>query len=134
MLSGYRFKQPQAAARLPESLHLAILHGIACNQRLALQAPGQPDAVRNKNFLFGFDTSRREYTMKTLLRGGLLFVLLLAGSYAANAQVSVGIRIFAPPAPRVVAVLPEQPAPDFVWIGGSRFPPTRRFYLPRLSC
>ena len=65
--------------------------------------------------------------MKTLLRAGLLFALLLAGSYGASAQVSVGIRIFAPPAPRVVAVVPEQPAPDFVWIGGYWYPSSGRY-------
>src|SRR5260221_1039048 len=56
--------------------------------------------------------------MKNLLKVGVLFELLLTGSYAANAQVVVGIRIGAPPPPRVVAVVPEQPGPEFVWIGG----------------
>jgi hypothetical protein len=60
--------------------------------------------------------------MKTLAKVGLLFAFLLAGSYAANAQVAIGIRIGAPPPPRVVAVLPAQPGPDFVWIGGYWYP------------
>jgi hypothetical protein len=60
--------------------------------------------------------------MKNLLKVGVLFAFLLAGSYAANAQVAIGIRIGAPPPPRVVAVLPAQPGPDFVWIGGYWYP------------
>jgi hypothetical protein len=60
--------------------------------------------------------------MKTLLRVGLLFAFLLAGSYAASAQVVIGIRIGAPPPPRVVAVFPEQPGPEFVWIDGYWYP------------
>lgn len=60
--------------------------------------------------------------MKTLLKVGVLFAFLLAGSYAANAQVAIGIRIGAPPPPRVVAVLPAQPGPEFVWIGGYWYP------------
>lgn len=60
--------------------------------------------------------------MKTLARVGLLFAFLLASSYVASAQVSVGIRIGAPPAPRVVAVVPAQPGPEFTWIGGYWYP------------
>jgi len=65
--------------------------------------------------------------MKTLVRIGLLLAFLFAGSYAANAQVAIGIQIGAPPPPRVVAVLPDQPGPDFVWIGGYWYPVGGRY-------
>ena len=60
--------------------------------------------------------------MKTLARVGLLFAFLLASSCVASAQIAVGIRIGAPPAPRVVAVVPAQPGPEFTWIGGYWYP------------
>ena len=60
--------------------------------------------------------------MKTLLRSALLFAILLAGSHAASAQVSIGIRIGAPPPPRVIAVLPSRPGPDYLWIDGYWYP------------
>src|SRR5260370_26979224 len=57
----------------------------------------------------------------TLFSSILLSSLLLVG-IPANAQVSVGILIGAPPEPRVVAVVPAQPGPEFVWIGGYWYP------------
>jgi WXXGXW repeat (2 copies) len=56
-----------------------------------------------------------------LLSSVLLCITLLAG-IPASAQISVGIRIGAPPEPRVVAVVPAQPGPEFVWIGGYWYP------------
>jgi hypothetical protein len=59
--------------------------------------------------------------MRNLLKTAALSAFLLAG-VPAKAQVSVGIVIGAPPAPRVVAVMPAQPAPDFMWVGGYWYP------------
>ncbi len=38
------------------------------------------------------------------------------------AQVSVGIRIGAPPPVRVVRVQPVSPGPEYVWVGGYWYP------------
>jgi len=65
--------------------------------------------------------------MKPFLKTALLGSLLLLGSQAAKAQVSVGIVIGAPPPPRVVAVLPPQPAPEFVWVQGYWYPVGRHY-------
>ena len=56
--------------------------------------------------------------MKNLLRAALLSSMLLLGTHRAAAQVSVGIEIGAPPPPRVVAVRPLAPGPEFIWIEG----------------
>src|SRR5690348_8314669 len=47
----------------------------------------------------------------------LLALALFIGA-SAVAQVSIGIRIGAPPPPRVVRVLPARPGPEYVWING----------------
>ena len=60
--------------------------------------------------------------MKTLFRLGLASAFLLAGSYAASAQVNIGIQIGAPPPPRVVVEQPVAPGPEFVWIEGYWYP------------
>jgi hypothetical protein len=52
----------------------------------------------------------------------LLALMLLAVGSAASAQVSIGIRIGAPPAPRVLRVQPRQPGSDFIWIAGYWYP------------
>jgi hypothetical protein len=52
--------------------------------------------------------------------------LLLAGGFLFG-QVSVGIRIGAPPAPRVVRVRPVAPGPEFVWVDGYWFAEGRRW-------
>ncbi len=52
------------------------------------------------------------------LTTSLLFVALAATAYA---QVNVGIRIGAPPAPRAYRV-PPQPGPDYIWIEGYQYP------------
>lgn len=61
-------------------------------------------------------------TMKRLL---LATMLLTAG--AALAQISVGIRIGAPPPPRVVAVRPAAPGPDYAWVDGYWYPVNGRY-------
>lgn len=60
--------------------------------------------------------------MKNLLRAALLSSMLLLGTHRAAAQVSVGIEIGAPPPPRVVAVRPVTPGPEFTWVEGYWYP------------
>ncbi|HKE26295.1 MAG TPA: YXWGXW repeat-containing protein [Bryobacteraceae bacterium] len=48
--------------------------------------------------------------------------LVLFTVAACSAQVSVGITIGAPPPPRVVAVRPVAPGPDFMWVEGYWYP------------
>ena len=59
--------------------------------------------------------------MKTI-RTTLFAALLLIGSSAFAGQVSFGIRIGPPPAPRVVRVRPASPGPGYVWIDGYWYP------------
>ena len=59
--------------------------------------------------------------MRNLLKAAAISAFLLAG-IPAKAQVSIGIQIGAPPPPRAVVVMPEQPAPDFMWVGGYWYP------------
>ena len=51
-----------------------------------------------------------------------LIVLMFLAAGAVFAQVSVGVRIGAPPPPRVVKVQPRSPGPDYSWIGGYWYP------------
>jgi hypothetical protein len=59
--------------------------------------------------------------MRFFIKTALLCSLLFIGA-PAHAQIAVGIRIGRPPEPRVVAVVPTQPGPEFVWIGGYWYP------------
>jgi WXXGXW repeat (2 copies) len=65
--------------------------------------------------------------MKTFVRVTLLVAVLLATGSAIHAQVSVGIVIGAPPPPRVVAVVPVRPGPEFVWVEGYWYPVGKRY-------
>jgi WXXGXW repeat (2 copies) len=65
--------------------------------------------------------------MKNFIRAGLLLAVLLAGTYAADAQVSVAIRIGPPPPPRVVRLVPAPPGPEFVWVEGYWYPVGRHY-------
>ena len=47
--------------------------------------------------------------------------LVLLGSAAANAQVSIGIQIGQPPPPRAYHV-PARPGPEFEWVEGYWYP------------
>src|SRR6266481_4882748 len=62
-------------------------------------------------------TNMRRYIMKTLLAATLLTALSAFG-----AQVSIGVQIGPPPAPRFERVRPVQPGPDFVWVEGYWYP------------
>jgi hypothetical protein len=56
--------------------------------------------------------------MKSMIKTALLAGLLLVSGSAFAAQVSIGITIGPPPAPRVVRIVPQRPSPEFVWIDG----------------
>ena len=58
---------------------------------------------------------------KTLLRASLIIVALLF-VLPTFAQVSIGIRIGPPPAPRVAALRPANPGPDYMWVEGYWYP------------
>ena len=57
----------------------------------------------------------------------LLALVLLAFGSVASAQLSVGIRIGPPPAPRVLRVRPRQPGPGYVWVAGYWYPVRNRY-------
>ena len=56
--------------------------------------------------------------MRKLLLTTLLTAVMVSGISLFGEQISVGVRIGAPPPPRVVAVRPPIPGPEFVWIDG----------------
>jgi WXXGXW repeat (2 copies) len=60
--------------------------------------------------------------MRNYVRVALLAGLLGSCMGVANAQISLGIRIGPPPPPRVVAVRPVAPGPDYTWIDGYWYP------------
>jgi hypothetical protein len=64
--------------------------------------------------------------MRKLLQTLAISGLLLAPASAANAQISFGITIGAPPAPRAYRV-PRQPGPDYEWIEGYWYPQGSRY-------
>jgi hypothetical protein len=60
----------------------------------------------------------------------LVLTLLTAGGWFGQVmlgQVSLGIRIGPPPAPRVLAVRPVAPGPDYAWIDGYWYPEGGRY-------
>lgn len=57
----------------------------------------------------------------------LLAALVLTAGLGLGAQVSLGIRIGAPPAPRVVRVRPPVPGPGYFWVDGYWYPDGRRY-------
>jgi len=60
--------------------------------------------------------------MKTKL---LVCLLLVAG--ALSAQISIGVRIGAPPAPRVVRIQPRSPGSGYIWLGGYWYPQGNKY-------
>ena len=56
-----------------------------------------------------------------------LLTLLLLGGGLMFGQVSFGIRIGPPPAPRVVRVRPPAPGPNFFWVDGYWYPVRNRY-------
>ena len=65
--------------------------------------------------------------MKRLMCTTFLAVMLLTGGTAFGSQISFGIRIGPPPAPRVLRVTPPPPSPQFVWIPGYWYPNGRNY-------
>jgi WXXGXW repeat (2 copies) len=65
--------------------------------------------------------------MRKTLQTLALSALLLVPASAAHAQVSFGIRIGEPPAPRAYRV-PRQPGPDYVWVEGYWYPQGSRYH------
>jgi hypothetical protein len=57
----------------------------------------------------------------------LLVSLLFAAVSISAADFSIGIRIGAPPPPRVVRVQPVSPGPDFVWVEGYWYPDGKHY-------
>ena len=64
--------------------------------------------------------------MRRLLQTLAISTVLFAPASAAQAQVSFGIRIGEPPAPRANRV-PPQPGPDYVWVEGYSYPQGSRY-------
>jgi WXXGXW repeat (2 copies) len=56
--------------------------------------------------------------MRKFIGAALLAAMLLTGSPALKAQISVGIGIGAPPPPRVLRVRPVAPGSGYVWVDG----------------
>ncbi|MEP7367552.1 MAG: hypothetical protein ABI972_30195 [Acidobacteriota bacterium] len=56
----------------------------------------------------------------------LLAMMLLVGG-SVFGQISVGIRIGSPPAPRVVRVRPNSPGPGYLWVDGYWYPANNRY-------
>jgi hypothetical protein len=59
--------------------------------------------------------------MKRCVQTFALSALLVAAPSASHAQISFGIRIGEPPAPRAYHVAPR-PGPDYVWVEGYQYP------------
>ncbi len=65
--------------------------------------------------------------MKNYIRTTLLAAMLLVSPSVFAAQFSVGIRIGAPPAPRVVRVVPASPGPGYMRIDGYWYPVGKKY-------
>ena len=64
--------------------------------------------------------------MRKLLQTLAISALLLGPASTAQAQISFGIRIGDPPAPRAYRV-PRQPSADYVWVEGYWYPQGSRY-------
>ena len=53
--------------------------------------------------------------------------LLLLAAGTMSAQISIGVRIGAPPPPRVVRIQPRSPGPDYTWISGYWYPQGNKY-------
>jgi hypothetical protein len=59
--------------------------------------------------------------MRRFLLTAAVLTMVLAPAATAHAQISFGIRIGEPPAPRAYRV-PPRPGPDYVWVEGYQYP------------
>jgi hypothetical protein len=57
----------------------------------------------------------------------LAVAFFVLGSAIGSAQISVGIRIGPPPAPRVVRVQPRSPGPGYFWVDGYWYPNGKKY-------
>jgi len=64
--------------------------------------------------------------MRHLLKTLVFTTLLVAPVATANAQISFGIHIGEPPAPRSYRV-PARPGPEYVWVEGYQYPQGGRY-------
>jgi hypothetical protein len=64
--------------------------------------------------------------MRNLVKTVVLATVLLAPAVTVNAQVTFGVRIGQPPAPRAYRV-PPRPGPDYVWVEGYQYPERGRY-------
>jgi len=60
--------------------------------------------------------------MKLFIKTTLLAAMLMVSTSAFAGQISIGIRIGAPPAPRVLRVVPRSPGSGYVWVEGYWYP------------
>lgn len=60
------------------------------------------------------------------MRNKFLALMFLTGM-SAMGQLSLGIRVGPPPPPRVVAVQPARPGPDYIWVDGYWYPVNGRY-------
>lgn len=65
--------------------------------------------------------------MKRFIKATLLAVMLLTSISAFAGQLSIGIRIGAPPAPRVLRVMPRSLGPGYVWVDGYWYPAGNKY-------
>jgi hypothetical protein len=66
--------------------------------------------------------------MRTFAKMTALLVLFVLGfGTGVGAQISIGISIGAPPAPRVVHVQPPRPGSSYVWVQGYWYPVGSRY-------
>ncbi len=56
-----------------------------------------------------------------------VIVLMLLAAGAVFAQVSIGVRIGAPPQPRIIRVQPRSPGAGYFWVGGYWYPRGNRY-------
>jgi WXXGXW repeat (2 copies) len=64
--------------------------------------------------------------MKNLIQTFVISAVFALSASAASAQVSIGIHIGPPPAPRTYRV-PPQPGPDYTWVEGYWYPQGSRY-------
>jgi YXWGXW repeat-containing protein len=69
---------------------------------------------------------RENVVMTKLFKILAVSLLVLGPASAAHAQISFGIRIGEPPAPRAYRV-PPRPGPDYVWVEGYQYPENGRY-------
>ena len=67
-----------------------------------------------------------DYHMRFGLMSSAALALLIGAGSVAHAQVSIGVAIGRPPAPRAYVVA-AQPGPEFVWVEGYWFPQGKHY-------